>query len=198
MPQHGTTEAGPSRWGVRSVDLLPALSGPFIALAGVWLGSWLSSRGQERIREREDRQRYREAARAACGEYLTAARQFDQYVKLPSTRIAAIPHPTGTHPIPLMDERGEPYQHALEAASAGLLFVAVSPDVVERAGQLRLALMRLAAARVDRPAGTIPDEPVLEVLVAEQAFVDAARRDLGLRPLSGIIRTMPTIRDLPQ
>ena len=137
------------------------LSGPIAALVGVLLGSWLGTRKEERLRQLEERRRQHEASQAACGAYLAAARQFDQYLKLPSTRIESVAHPTGPHPIPLVDEKGETYQHALEAASAGLLFVAVSTEVIERAGGLRAALLRLAAAR-----------------------------DLGLPGLDGVLRTV--------
>lgn len=169
-------------------ETLQLLGGPVIAFAGVALGSWVSWRGQERIRRREERHRSREAARQACGAYLAAARQFDQYVKQSNTEITAVPHTIS--PILLLDERGESHWRALEAASAALLFVDLSPRAIHAAGQLRTALSRLAAGRASRPAGTIPDDAVLAVLAAERAFVDASRLDLEMDAVAGIIRAV--------
>jgi hypothetical protein len=126
----------------------------------------------------------------ACVTYLTATRQFDQYLKDSDTRIETVTHETGAHAIPVVDSRGQLLWQALEAASAGLLFVDVSSDTVEQAQALRTALLRLAAARASCRAGEIPDGPVLSVLSAEQAFLHSARADLQMTPVDGILRTM--------
>jgi hypothetical protein len=172
------------------MDLLSALVAPLLALGGVWLGAWITSRSQERQQDREERHHAREALRSAVTTYLIAARQFDQYVKHPATKIKAVPHTAGSHAILRFDIDGEPYRLALESASAGILFVAVSADTVSCAGDLRVSLMRLAEERALRRGGIIPDEPVVEVLKAESAFVESARRDLGVPSVKGTVRTM--------
>src|SRR5687768_10788170 len=99
--------------GRRLMDLVALIMGPVVALAGVWLGGWITSRDQARLRDREERRHEREELRAACRAYLAAARQFDQYLKDPRTVIGIVPNPAGAHPIPIFDARAEPYSQML-------------------------------------------------------------------------------------
>ena len=181
------------------MNLAALIVGPIVALAGVWLGGWITSRGQERLRDREERRHERDELRVACRAYLAAARQFDQYLKDPRTVIDTVANPGAPHPIPIFDARAEPYNQTLEACSASLLFAAASVETINQATRLRTALVRLAVARAEHPGpGRIPNEPVLAVLAAERDFMNAARRDLGLAPMEAMLRTMSPVSVLEQ
>jgi hypothetical protein len=165
------------------MDVFVAVLGPLVALTGVWLGSWLTLRNARQAAKAEQLHRERENRRSVYSRYLTACRQFVDYLKQPSNRIDVVRSTDNVLVVPLLAGDGAALRQAVEAASADLLMATHSPEVVEKARELRLAILRFAIDRTDSADGIIPEPTFLTFQSAEQHYLDAARSDLGMTPI---------------
>jgi hypothetical protein len=70
--------------------------------------------------------------------------------------------------------------------------VTSSLDVAERARELRVAILRFAIHRANSTDGIIPEPSFRTFQPAEQAFLDAARCDLGMSAIDvALLSTAP-------
>ncbi|GAA3215810.1 hypothetical protein ACFO1B_14825 [Dactylosporangium siamense] len=168
-----------------------AVMGPLVALIGVWLGSWLTLRNERQKAQAEQRHREREELRRAYSRYLTACRQFVDYLKQPANPVDVIRSPDGRLVVPKLSGDGAALRQAVEAASADLLMVTSSPDVAEQARELRVAVLRFAIDRANSPDGIVPDLSFRTFQPSEQAFLNAARRDLGMAAIDVALWSTP-------
>jgi hypothetical protein len=183
-----------------TMELLVSTLGPFAALVGVWLGGWLTSRSARQAMDAEQRRRSMEDLRRAYSAYLTACRQFADYLKQPANKVEVVRSLDGVLEVPLLSPEGAALRQAVEAASADLLLMARSPTVVEQARVLRIGVIKLAIARAVSPDGIIADRDVTVFRTAEQAYVNAVREDMGMPPMDVSLWTTPpeTARRLQQ
>jgi hypothetical protein len=167
---------------------LTLVMGPIAALLGVWIGGVLSSRTQRETWQREQERRERDAIRGACGCYVAAARRFASYIKDLNTEITVVPHPGPAGPIHVLQD--PTFHLELESASAEVLLVVRAAETVQSARNLRTTLFALAVARANNPDGFIGDKGLAELRVAEAAFVNAARAELGAPRLASSLYTL--------
>lgn len=168
-----------------------AVLSPLVALIGVWLGSWLTLRNARQSAQAERRHREREELRRAYSRYLTACRQFVDYLKQPANQVDVVRSPDGQLVVPMFSGDGAALRQAVEAASADLLMVTSSLDVAERARELRVAVLRFAIDRANSTDGIIPESSFRTFQPAEQAFLDAARSDLDMSAIDVALWSTP-------
>src|SRR5689334_14485791 len=106
------------------VEIIGVAASSVLALLGVWLGSVLASRAQERMWQRERRQRLDEVRRQAFVTFMAAARRYRSFVMDPSACIENVPHPTDGSPLPLLGEGARPYKDDYESAWSNVLLLA--------------------------------------------------------------------------
>ncbi len=82
--------------------------------------------------------------------------------------------------MPFFDEVGRPYKEKLEAAFTAVRLVSEHPDTVRTCIGVVTGARQVAAARANYSAADLPSEPFEELWSAEQAFLIAARKELGL------------------
>ena len=154
-----------------------------VALSGVLLGGWLSLRNQDRQWRRDHARQWRDIRLAAYQDFVVAARA---YAADPSAGITAVPHPrfAGTL-MPVFDAGGRPYVERLDAASTTVRLVSESSQTIRAAGAVVRDVRQIAAARAAHTGPQLPDETFVALWSSLQAFLSAARQELGL------IRTPP-------
>jgi hypothetical protein len=159
--------------------------GPVAALLGVAVGGLLSFRSQDRAWRREDLQRLRNDRQQAYARMAAAAREYRSYAMRRDAVIEIVSHPDGVRLIPLFGNDGTHFKQALESAYAELKLVAVDQEIVGTAAMLARMMRRCAVARVLHDGGLVGEKIDTAIWTAERAFIDTARRELGLGDLHG-------------
>ncbi|WP_260696008.1 hypothetical protein [Streptomyces sp. IB201691-2A2] len=156
-----------------------------VTLFAVLLGGWLSTRGQDRLWRREHARQWRDIRLAAYRDFLTAYREYVAFTRDPAANISAVPHPTRLGKMmPFFDEIGRPYMERMEATKTSARLVSEWPATVNAVDQLVRRARKIAATRATHDAGDIPAGEFQELWAAERDFLAAARRELGLSPMS--------------
>lgn len=152
-----------------------------VALIGVVLGGWLSTRNQDRSWKREHTRQWRDIRLAAYSEFAAAYSQLVAFALEPTAKITTKPHPRipGTV-MPLFDDEGRRYKERLDAASLGVYLVSESPDTVEASAAVVQSARQIAGARAEYSESDIPIEVIAAHWAAQDAFMSASRRELGL------------------
>jgi hypothetical protein len=133
-----------------------------------------------------------EDLRAADSAYLTACRQFVDYLKQPANKVDAVRSTSGDLEVPVLNSDGAALRQAVEAASADLLLLARSQAIVEQARLLRVAMLRVSTARAASADGIIPGPNLVAFRHAEQAYLNAVRTELGLPPIDVTLWANPS------
>ncbi|MCP3798724.1 hypothetical protein NLX83_05585 [Allokutzneria sp. A3M-2-11 16] len=152
-----------------------------VTLLGVLLGGWLSIRNQERLHRRDHAREWRDIRLTACGDFLTALREFIAFTLEPGITITTAPHPKLTGELmPFFDEKGSPYKEKLEATKTRVRLVSESADTVAKLNALVRKARGIAAARATHGVGEVPHELFEALWAAERDFVAAVRAEVGL------------------
>jgi hypothetical protein len=85
--------------------------------------------------------------------------------------------------MPFFDEKGRPYKEKLEATRTAARLVAECEETDIAIARLLHLARQIAAARADTAADAIAPEMFDNLWSAEQAFLIAARQELGLPTL---------------
>jgi hypothetical protein len=173
------------------MELAPAILGPLVALVGVWLGGWLTSRSVRQAAEIEQQRRSHEELRRVYSTYLAVCRQFVDHLKRPANKVRLARSTDGAIEVPLLSREGRALRQAVEAASADMLLMAHSSIILERARLLRVAAIRFAVGRARSSDGFVPEDDRVAFLDAEQEFVNAVRTDLGMSTMDVSLWTNP-------
>ncbi|MEV5833527.1 hypothetical protein [Nocardia sp. NPDC052112] len=159
-------------------------------LLGVVLGGWLTIRNQERQWHRDHEREWRDIRLSTYNEFASAYRQYVAFAVEPSALISAVPHPQAPGELmPFFDEAGRPYKEKLESTWIALRIVCQSEQTVGTGLQILTAARQVAAARANHGASDIPAELFQQLWAAQDAFIAAARVELGvaeLRRLDGV------------
>jgi hypothetical protein len=162
------------------MGVVVSILGPFVALAGVWLGGWRTARSTRHAANQDQRRRALADLRQVYSSYLTACRRFADHVKHPANKVEVVRSTDASLAVPLLNAEGAALRQAIEVAAADLLLTAQSSAAVEQARLLRSKSISLAIARAHSDSGIIPASDIHAFRTAEQAYVDAARLDLGM------------------
>jgi hypothetical protein len=85
----------------------------------------------------EQQQREHENLRSVYSGYLTACRQFVDYLKQPANRVDMVRSADGRIVVPVLPNDGAMLRQAVEAASADLLLATGSQEILEKGRELR-------------------------------------------------------------
>ncbi|MFE4576814.1 hypothetical protein [Streptomyces chartreusis] len=152
-----------------------------IALLGVLLGGWLSLRNQDRLWQRDHARQWRDIRLAAYKDFVVATRAYVTYAAEPSVGVTAVPHPRVPDTLmPVFDTAGRPYVERLDAASTTVRLVSESPQTIRATGAVVGSARQIAAARAAHADPELPVENFVALWSALQAFLTAARQELGL------------------
>jgi hypothetical protein len=159
-----------------------------VALLGVLLGGWLSTRNQDRSWKREHAQQWRDIRLATYGDFASAYRELVAFAVDPTARITGHPHPGRAGELmPRFDDEGRRYKERLDAASVAVRLVSESPDTMKACAAVVQSVRGIAAARAANSDVNIPDIPLeaFDALwAAQDAFLNTTRRELGLSDVS--------------
>jgi hypothetical protein len=115
---------------------------------------------------------------------LSAYRQYVAFTLEPTAHITAVPHPRKPGELmPFFDEIGRPYKERLEAGFTAVRLVSELPDTVSTVIGVVTAARQIAAARVTHSESDLPSQAFQKLWAAEQEFLVAVRRELGLSPM---------------
>lgn len=154
-------------------------------LAGVLLGGWLTIRNHDRQWRREHQREWREIRLRTYDEFVAAYRQYVAFAVDPAAHITAVPHPWRAGQLmPFFDEAGRPYKERLESAWVSTRLTYESMEAASASLRVLTAARQVAAARGTSGASDIPSELFKELWAAQDAFVAAARTELGLAVLA--------------
>ena len=157
-----------------------------LTLLGVALGGWLSVRNQDRMWHRDHARQWRDIRLSTYKDFLSAYREYIAYAQAPTAKITAVPHPTRDgEMMPFFDDDGRPYKEKLEATRMAVSLVSELPETRDALLLLMRRARSVAAARAVHSPGDITSEVFQELFAAHNAFVSAARRELGLLDRSG-------------
>lgn len=149
-------------------------------MAWFW-GGWLSIRNQDRLWRRDHARQWRDIRLAAYKEFTAAYRQYVAFVLDPSANIAAVPNPRFPGELmPIFDQIGRPYKERLEAASTAVRLVCESSDTLRATNNIVWSVRQIATTRATRSEDALPSETFTALWSVQQAFLLAARRELGL------------------
>lgn len=152
-----------------------------VALLGVLLGSRLSFRNQDRLWWRDHDRQWRDIRLSTYNEFLSAFRQYVAFTLEPSANITSVPHPrVPGEQMPFFDETGRSYKEKLEATFAAVRLVSELPQTVNACVGVVTGARQIAAARAVHSEKDLPSQPFQQLWSAEQAFMVAARLELGL------------------
>ena len=87
--------------------------------------------------------------------------------------------------MPFFDADGRPYREKLEAARMGVTLVSREPETRDALFLVMRCARAIAAARATIPPENIGDDLFLNLFAAHNAFISAARKELGLPFMSG-------------
>jgi len=163
------------------VNLATGAITPILALLGVALGGWLTTRNQDRLWRRDHARQWRDIRLSTYTEFLSAYRQYIAYALDPNARITAVSHPRRPDEVmPFFDETGRPYREKLEAAIMAIRLVSERRETTDTAKDLVDHVRRIAAARATYSEHDIPQELFAEMWIADKKFLVAARHELNL------------------
>jgi len=166
------------------MSLVGSLITGAVALLGVVLGGYLAIRNQDRLWARDHARQWRDIRLSAYREFLSAYRQYVAFALEPTAHITAVPHPRQHGELmPFFDEVGRPYKEKLEAGFTGVRLVSEFPDTVATVVGVVTAARQIAAARATHSSSDLPSETFQRLWAAEQGFLVAVRRELGLLPM---------------
>jgi hypothetical protein len=97
---------------------------PLVALLGVLLGGYQSSRSQTRAWNQEETRRWRESRMATYGDFVAAVREFRTYVVRPDTQIRVVALSDRMRIAPGFEGEGTTRYQAVEAMLARVKMVA--------------------------------------------------------------------------
>lgn len=162
---------------------LIALVGPVIAAGATLMGIRITQRHEQR-RDQEDRERERERWRIdqRVAAYADMVRGADDFRKAARDLYVAEPSEPNYRAV---EQAFEDQSHLLDRAASRVSLVG-SKDVQEPLNALTLhALLEVSARTVRRPQVSVEewDAATTRFFELYDAFLDAARRDLGLPPL---------------
>lgn len=171
---------------IASVNLLSNAITALVTLLAVSLGGWLSLRNQDRMWHRDHERQWRDIRLANYQEFLTAYREYLSFAQDPAAKISAIPHPRrDDEMMPFFDAEGRPYKEKLEAARMGVSLVSELPETRDALLVLMQRVRQIAAARATHSPDDVPEQLYPALFAAHDAFISAARRELGLSERSG-------------
>lgn len=157
-----------------------------VTLLAVALGGWLSVRNQDRLWRRDHERQWRDIRLSAYKDFLSAYREYVAFAQEPTAKISAVPHPRRHgEMMPFFDKKGRPYKEKLEATTMSVSLVSERPETRDALFELIRRARIIAAARAMYSPGDIPDQAFQELFEAHNAFVFAARRELGLSDRPG-------------
>jgi hypothetical protein len=157
-----------------------------VTLLAVALGGWLTVWNQDRIWRRDHARQWRDIRLSAYQDFLSAYRRYLAFAQDPAARITAVPHPRRTDELmPYFDADGLPYKEDLEAARMSVSLVSERPETRDALFLLMRRVRAIAAARARQSPGEIPEDSYLSLFAAHNAFVSAARKELGLPEMPG-------------
>jgi len=155
-----------------------------VALLGVLLGGYLSVRNQDRLWVRDHASQWRDIRLSAYKDFLTSYRQYVAFTLEPTANITAVPHPRKQGEVmPFFDEIGRAYKERLEAGFTAVRLVSELPETVSTVIGVVTAARQIAAARAAVSEADLPSEAFHKLWTAEQEFLVAVRRELGLAPM---------------
>lgn len=151
-----------------------------VTLLGVLLGGWLSVRNQDRLWHRDHTRQWRDIRLSAYNDFLSAYRQYFAFTLEPEAKITNVVRPELSEPLPYFDEHGRPYKENMDAALMAARLVSEMPETLDALNSLATRVRSIAAARATHAADDIPQERFQQLWKAQQAFLTAARQELGL------------------
>ncbi|WP_194909184.1 hypothetical protein [Catenulispora rubra] len=156
-----------------------------VALLGVALGGWLSTRNQDRSWKREHARQWRDIRLETYGDFASAYRELVAFAVDPTAKITADPHPQRAGELmPRFDDEGRRYKERLDAASVAVRLVSESTDTMKACAAVVQSVRRIAAARAESQGVDIPVEAFQALWAAQDAFLSTTRRELGLSDVS--------------
>lgn len=151
-----------------------------VTLLGVLLGGWLSVRNQDRLWRRDHARQWRDIRLSAYNDFLSAYRQYFAFTLEPAAKITEVVRPELSEPLPYFDERGRPYKENMDGTLMAARLVSELPATLDALDNLATRVRRIAVARATHAAEDIPQERFHQLWEAQQAFMTAARQELGL------------------
>ncbi len=157
-----------------------------VTLLAVALGGWLTVWNQDRIWRREYARQWRDIRLSAYKDFLSAYRAYLAFVQDPGSKITAVPHPRRPDELmPFFDAEGRPYREKLESARMGITLVSEKPETRDAVFLLMRRVRAIAAARATKLPDEMPDDLFPNLFAAHNAFISAARKELGLPNMPG-------------
>jgi hypothetical protein len=112
---------------------------------------------------------------------VVATRAYVTYAAEPTAGLTAVPHPRVPNTLmPVFDTAGRPYVERLDAASTTVRLVSESPRTLRATGAVVGSARQIAAARAAHSEPELPVENFVALWSTPQAFLLAARQELGL------------------
>jgi hypothetical protein len=154
-----------------------------LALLGVLLGGWLSTRIQDRLWKRDHARQWRDIRLSVYKEYLGAYRQYVAFTVEPDVNISAIPHPRipGTL-MPVFDRVGRPYKERFDTASSTARLVSESTETTDKIMEVNRCARAIAASRAVHAVDEMLSDAFDRLWAAQDELLVAFRRELGLPP----------------
>lgn len=163
------------------MDVMATALTAVVTLVAVVLGGWLSLRGQDRSWRRDHARQWRDIRLEAYKDFIIAFRQYIAYVLEPAAKISAVPHPRRPdYLMPFFDQGGRPYKERLESAKTKVRLVAQSQSVLQELQDVIQYARAVAAERASRGVNELSSGNFELLWEAEDRFISAARRELGL------------------
>lgn len=159
------------------MNLVLALSGPISALLGVWLGTMMSARAQDRAMRQDQERQAAEVKRAAYVSHLTALRAYLVYVTSHAGEISVIRDQGGNPTRPSFSGRGHDVREAVETTYTALQLVAAEQETVNQAHLVSRAARRIAVAAAEHDPQL--GQKLLIFWELERKLVNQLRKELG-------------------
>lgn len=160
-----------------ATDIVAAIITTAGALGGVYVGSFIQSRGAASAAGIEIGQRRLADRRQAYVNLLAAARAMRRHLQTADIAVRLVASPNGED-VPLLADDGKHWAD-FEAAQACVQIVADGAEIYAAVAAIRHSLYELIRARNSCAAGAIPGDVVGNARDAEDAFAAAARSDLS-------------------
>jgi len=168
------------------MDAAGTVAAAAATLLGVLLGGWLTVWNQDRVWRRDDARQWRDIRLSAYRDFLSAYRGYLAFVQDPDSKITAVPHPSRADELmPYFDDDGRPYREKLEGARMAVTLVSQNPNTRDAVFLVMRRVRAIAAARATQSPGDVPNDLFISLFAAHNAFVSAARSELGLSEMAG-------------
>jgi hypothetical protein len=163
------------------MDISATIVTAAVTLLGVTLGGWLTVWNQDRLWRREHARQWRDIRLTAFQNFLTAYREYLAYVENPESKISAVPHPQRSGELmPSFDADGRSYKERLDATRMTVTLVSERLETRDTLFLLLRRVRALAGARGVQSPDELPNDLFRNLFAAHNAFVSAARKELGL------------------